>query len=94
MSVRSELWKKIIETLEDTLQLGFLEETHYVTDVVQSEGKLYICVPPRSSEAERAYAFLSQPGNIQRIGILAKRLQTKPPIESIVVVQELPGGLE
>ena len=90
MSVRSELWEKILETLDDTLQLGFYEEARYVSEVVQSGTVLRICVPPRSAEADRAYRFLSKPENINRLLILAKRLHTGTPgIDSIEVVQEL-----
>jgi hypothetical protein len=64
-----KLWASILETLEETMQLAFLDEARYVTEVTRDGSTLVLAV-----ESEGAFRFLSDPANQNRILILAKRL--------------------
>ena len=94
MSERNELWEKIIEALEDTLQFGFLEEARYVSAIRVEGNALVVSIPPTSAEAERAFHFLAKPENSQRILILAKRIFPALSTPEIVKLRQSGAKLE
>lgn len=89
MSNNDELWQKILDSLEDTLQYGFLEEARYVAGAKVEGQALIISVPPTSAESDKAFQFLSSPSNSQRILILAKRLAAAgTKLDKVQITQE------